>query len=179
MHPYKRASQPLGALPPCNAPQSGTSSRRCRAMGAYGSRAAAGAEPAVGASSVVAKSAVLLAVTTSWLQVASWFHPSAPSSLLAPPTFLPPTRTAPHSPPYGRRLERDAPPHQPCNAHKAPTGLIASRRVCFRQPRHPSAHKATRYAQYQPFIARRRSLNIMFLMSSFVNCRFLFWIFLL
>ena len=116
MLPYKRASQPLGALPPCNAPHRGASSRRRRVMGAYGIRAAAGAESAVAASSVVVESAALLAVTTSWLLVASWFPPSAPSSLLAPPTFLPPTRTAPHSPPYGRRLGRDAPPPCPCKA---------------------------------------------------------------
>ena len=112
--PYWRASQPLGALPPCNASLWRCLLRRQRASSAGGSLAAAGAEPAVVASSVVADSAVLLAVTTSWLLVASWFPPSAPSSLLAPPSFLPPTRPAPPSPPYGRRLGRDAPPPHNC-----------------------------------------------------------------
>ena len=116
MQPYERAAQPRGALPPCNASLWRGLLRRPRASIAGGILAAAGAEPAVVASSVVAESAVLLAVTTSWLLVASWFPPSAPSTLLAPPTFLPPTRTAPPSPPYGRRLGRDAPPPCPCKA---------------------------------------------------------------
>ena len=133
MPPYWRASQPLGALPPCNASLWRILLRRPRASSASGILAAAGAEPAVVASSVVAESAVLLAVTTSWLLVASWFLPSAPSSLLAPPTFLPPTRSAPPSPPYGRRPGRDAPPPCPC---KAPLLLPRTGRasLCHNRP---------------------------------------------
>lgn len=116
MTPYWRASQPLGALPPCNASLWRGLLRRPRASCTGGSLVAAGAEPAVAPSSVGRKSAVLLAVTTSWLLVASWFSPSAPSTRLAPPTFLPPTRSAHPSPPYGRRLGRDAPQPCPCKA---------------------------------------------------------------
>lgn len=105
--PCSRASQPLGALPPCNAtlrerrpagrrsatlqcPTAVPPTRRHRTSCAGGIRAAAGAPSAVAAFSVGCESAASLAVTTSWLLVASWFCPSAPTRPAlpsAPPTF--------------------------------------------------------------------------------------------
>lgn len=131
MLPYKRASQPLGTLPPCNAtlqtrlaaarrsaslqcsPKRGLL-RRPRASGANGSRAAAGAEPAVVASSVVAESAVLLAVTTSWLLVASWFNPPRHHPFSRLPRFcLPHAPRSPRLPTVGGwSATRTTPPLQ-------------------------------------------------------------------